>query len=104
MICERAIRRIAPTENHKFRLPSYQTIGTIVRGFKSAITKRINEIRDNPDCPVWQRNYYEYVIRSEEELNSIMQYLVENPLKWELDEENPANIKTSKEIDYAPCS
>ncbi len=43
----------------------------------------------------WQRNYYERTIRNEDELNRIRKYIAENPLKWEMDEENPMNIKTT---------
>ncbi len=67
-----------------FRSPS-KTIGAIVRGFKSASTKRINQIRQTPGFPVWQRNYYEHIIRNEIELNRIRKYIIDNPLKWELD-------------------
>lgn len=67
------------------------SIGSIVAGFKSAATKRINALRDNPGCPVWQRNYHEHVIRNEDDLANIRQYIADNPLKWDLDENNPAN-------------
>ena len=76
----------APT----FRSPS-QTVGAIVRGFKSAVTKRINTIRGTPGLPFWQRNYYERVIRNEDELDRVRQYIANNPLQWALDQENPAN-------------
>jgi REP element-mobilizing transposase RayT len=67
------------------------SIGSIIAGFKSAVTKRINTLRDNPGCPVWQRNYYEHVVRNETDLTNIRQYIANNPLKWDLDENNPAN-------------
>jgi len=69
------------------------SIGSIVAGFKSVVTKRINTLRDNPGCPVWQRNYYEHVIRNEKELANIQQYIGENPRKWDMDENNPVNKK-----------
>jgi putative transposase len=65
------------------------SIGAFVGGFKSSVTVRINEIRQTPNLPVWQRNYYEHVIRNEDELNEIRQYISTNPLKWALDRENP---------------
>jgi len=53
---------------------------------------------DKPRFIVWQRNYYEHVVRNEEEMNRIRQYIMDNPLKWELDRENPeALAATSKE-------
>lgn len=68
------------------------TIGKVVGFFKYRSTKQINILRENPCVPVWQRNYYEHVIRNEDDLASIRQYIADNPLKWETDRENPANI------------
>ncbi len=71
------------------RGPKPKSLSVIVGSYKSAVTKRINEIRGTPGKSVWQRNYYEHIIRTEEELNEIREYITDNPLKWELDEENP---------------
>lgn len=65
------------------------TLGQIVAYFKYQSTKRVNQIRGTPSLPLWQRNYYEHVIRHEDELNEIRTYIAENPLKWELDENYP---------------
>ena len=54
--------------------------------------KGINLLRDMPGVPVWQRNYYERVIRHEAELNAARKYIAENPMKWAEDKENPGNI------------
>lgn len=67
------------------------SVGSIIAGFKSAVTKRINMVRTNPGCPVWQRNYYERVVRTEAELANIRQYITENPQRWDQDENNPIN-------------
>jgi REP element-mobilizing transposase RayT len=69
----------------------------LVAGFKSAATRRINEIRGTLGVPVWQRNYYERIIRSDEELNRIRQYIVDNPAHWEHDRENPNNVGAVRE-------
>ena len=74
--------------------PVSGSIGAILAQFKSIVTKRINQIRANPGCPVWQRNYYERVIRNEHELARAREYIVNNPLKWELDRENPKHTHT----------
>ena len=66
-----------------------KSLGAFIAGFKSACTKRINEIRSTPGLPVWQRNYYERIIRNETELNAIREYIISNPAKWQEDEENP---------------
>jgi len=74
------------------RGPQRQSVASIVGSFKSAATKRINEQRGTPGAPVWQRNYYEHIIRDDESLNRIRQYIAENPLHWYLDRENPNAI------------
>jgi REP element-mobilizing transposase RayT len=69
------------------------SIGSVFAGFKSATTKQINMLRNNPGCPLWQRNYYERVIRNEDELSRAREYIINNPMKWELDKENPVNCR-----------
>ena len=61
----------------------------IIRAFKAFSSRRINELRSTPGIPIWQRNYYEHVIRNELDLNDIRQYILDNPVKWDMDEENP---------------
>jgi Transposase and inactivated derivatives len=73
-----------------------RSLSSFIAGFKSSATKRINETRGLPGVPVWQRNYYEHVIRNEESLNEIRQYIAENPMRWAEDEENPENIGTKR--------
>jgi len=57
----------------------------IVRQFKSFSARRINQEFGTMGNPVWQRNYYEHVIRNEADLSRIREYIVENPCKWILD-------------------
>jgi REP element-mobilizing transposase RayT len=79
-------------------ITSRHSLGTIVGSFKAAASKRIRaEIRD-PGFPVWQTNYYEHVIRNEESLVRIRDYILNNPLKWELDRYNP-HVKVDTEGD-----
>jgi putative transposase len=73
-------------ENRKFRSPS-QTLGAIVRGLKGATTKRINDSRGTPEFSVWQRNYYEHIIQSDEEYETIAAYIASNPDNWASDKE-----------------
>jgi putative transposase len=61
-------------------------------GFKSSATKHINELRQTPGAPVWQRNYYERIIRNEIEYNRIYEYIIGNPANWNDDENNPDNV------------
>jgi len=73
------------------RGPRPKSLGAFIAGFKSAATKRINELCGTPGEPIWQRNYYEHVVHDEHELNDIREYIAKNPLKWEMDGENPRN-------------
>ncbi len=66
-----------------------KTLSSFVAGYKSAVTKRINELRQTPGVPVWQRNYYEHIVRSEEELGRIREYIIHNPVQWANDRNNP---------------
>jgi REP element-mobilizing transposase RayT len=67
-------------------------LGQIIGYFKYQTTKLINEIRSTPGFRVWQRNYYEHVIRNEDKLNKIRYYIKTNPLKWHLDRENQQRV------------
>ena len=51
--------------------------------------KRINETRQLPGIPVWQRNYYEHVIRNEDDYRQIAEYIADNPRRWEEDTLHP---------------
>ena len=63
-------------------------LGRLIGAFKTVSTKRINEYRGTPGVVVWQRNYYEHIIRDERSLNRIREYIAANPLRWHLDREN----------------
>ena len=64
-------------------------IGRLVGAFETVSTKRINHLRDTPGVKIWQRNYYEHIIRNDDELNRIREYIANNPAQWETDRENP---------------
>ena len=64
------------------------SLPTIIRSFKSAATKRINDLRGIKRMVVWQRNYYEHVIWGNKSLNRIGKYIRENPIRWADDPEN----------------
>jgi REP element-mobilizing transposase RayT len=68
------------------------SLSSILRSYKSAVTKQINEICDTKGISlVWQSNYYEEIIRDEQALEQIRKYIIYNPLNWDRDEENPRN-------------
>lgn len=85
----RGTARRAPT-TEQFTQPLSGSLPTVIRAFKSAVTKRVNEFHSTPGVPLWQGNYYEHVVRNEDDLRRIREYIQTNPLRWELDHENLA--------------
>ena len=49
--------------------------------------RRVNALRGTPGVAVWQRGFYEHVVRNEEDLNRIRQYIEKNPVRWRLKRE-----------------
>lgn len=75
--------RIAPTPiKHK-------PLGGLIGAFKTVSTKKINSLRNTEGQVVWQRNYYEHIIRNEQEMDRITRYIGSNPMQWADDDENP---------------
>jgi putative transposase len=69
-------------------------LGGLIGAFKTVSTQEINRLRGIADVPVWQRNYYERIVRNDEELTRIRDYIVANPLMWADDPENPNQALT----------
>jgi len=88
---------LPPVERARFSV-SPGSLGAIARSFKSASARRINEARDAPGSPVWQRNYYERVIRNEVELAYARQYIIDNPRKWPGDPNNTATAAATRAL------
>ena len=70
---------------------SAPTLGGVVRAFKSISAIGANRILDRSGQPFWQRNYYEHIIRDEDELYALREYIRDNPLNWQADPDNPSN-------------
>jgi putative transposase len=85
-----ARHRRAPTATEPFGRPVPGSIPTIIRAYKSAVTYHINQIRHTPGTTVWQRNYYEHIIRDPDDLSQIREYICSNPIRWELDLDHPS--------------
>ena len=68
--------------------PQRESLGAIIGAFKSLAPREVNAMLKRKGS-LWQRNYYERVVRNEAELNAIRRYIDENPLRWALDAENP---------------
>ena len=73
------------------------SLGAIIGSYKSAVTRQINTIHNTPGAKLWQRNYYEHIIRSDDEINRVRTYISQNPAKWEFDRENPSVRSSDQE-------
>ena len=74
----RGSSRTAPTGNRK-------PLGRLIGAFKTVSTKSINKLCQTPGTKLWQRNYWEHIVRNEPELNRIREYIHNNPVQWGLD-------------------
>jgi REP element-mobilizing transposase RayT len=63
-------------------------LASLIAGYKSAVTERINQFRGTPGAPAWQRNYWEHIIRNNADLARIREYIRNNPAAWETDDEH----------------
>jgi putative transposase len=77
--------RTAPTENIQ-----HKPLGRLIGAFKTMSTKQINLLRQTEGQIVWQRNYYEHIIRDKSEMEKIWAYIESNPARWDDDDENPS--------------
>jgi len=83
-----ARRRRVPTGLEQFGKPVPQSIPTIVRAYKSAVTYAVNAFQNQRGAVLWQRNYYEHIIRDQQDYLSKSSYILNNPRNWEDDDEN----------------
>jgi putative transposase len=67
---------------------AYPALGEVIRAFKSLSAIEVNSLLGRPAQPVWQRNYYERIIRSDREYSQARRYTLENPIHWDQDPEN----------------
>ena len=82
----RATHRVAHTMRRPAG-PMAGSVGAMIAQFKSIATKRIRPLGHSGFA--WQRNYYEHIVRDEDSLNRIREYILTDPLRWDLDRENP---------------
>jgi REP element-mobilizing transposase RayT len=84
------IRRIGqlpdPTNIIKF-----ETLSNIIGAFKTTAATRINQLRGTIGLPVWQKSFFDRMVRDERELTRIQKYIQHNPVKWAEDRDNPAS-------------
>lgn len=72
-----------------FSRPISGSLSTIIRSFKSAVTKRINLMHGTPGALIWQGRFHDHIVRHDKALNAIREYILFNPERWDLDDENP---------------
>ncbi len=80
------LRDVSPSQRMKPK-----SLSSLMAGFKSITTKKINILRDAPATPLWQRNYYEHIIRDRDAMDKIRQYIINNPVSWSIDQLHPDN-------------
>ncbi|MFC1651354.1 transposase [Candidatus Latescibacterota bacterium] len=99
-VCPNDIPRACPDDKQNRQLGQPQgiaptlSLGDVIKRFKTLTTKLyIDCIKQNKWRPfngkLWQRNYWEHIIRNEKDLTQIREYIINNPVQWELDNENP---------------
>jgi putative transposase len=79
------------TPSFGHRVPG--SLGSIIGQFKSAVTKQARAFTANPELQVWQRNYFEHIIRNERELSTIREYITFNPQNWSHDLEAKSDLE-----------
>jgi len=68
-----------------------RNLAEVVRAFKTFSSRRVNGLRGTRGVAVWQRGYYEHIVRGEKGLSEIRRYIADNPKNWEMDRENLRN-------------
>lgn len=81
---DQAIQRSAPATNDKGTSGKLQagSLGAIIGRFKGSVTRRAHEMSRYYDLRIWQRNYYDHIIRNDTSLQAIREYIAMNPLRW----------------------
>ncbi len=85
-ICRERFQTVPDNQNYHFGIPE------IIRQFKTFSSKRINEhlkrngLEPFPTGKLWQKSYYEHIIRDEDDYINATQYIIDNPLKWDIKE------------------
>ena len=70
----------------------------IARAFKTFSARKINDMRTSPGTPIWQRGFYDHVVRDEGELDRVRTYVMANPRKWPEDADYPASWRGQRRV------
>jgi len=106
IICFVGANRCSPAYNAPGELqrgeprfaPTKTVLGNIFKGFKCVTAVKINQHRQTPGVPLWQRGYYDHVVRNEADLTRIREYIANNPAQWALDANNPTVGASAHEL------
>ena len=79
---------VRTTENN----PKFETLSNIIGAFKTTAATRVNKLRGIMGVSVWQKSFYDRIIRNDYELERIREYIRNNPIKWEEDRDNPMGL------------
>ena len=85
-------------KHHTYQHVIPKSIGSIIRTFKAAVTRKVHDCNDMIRQSIWQRNYYDHIIRDDVSLFFIQQYIELNPMLWHLDFDNPAIHSTTLDV------
>ena len=91
---------VSASAHETFGRPVAGSLPTIIRSFKSAVTKQVNVTRGENPIVIWQKGYYEHVIRTDHELVQIGDYILNNPAQWQWDRENSGGTKGRKPLPF----
>jgi putative transposase len=69
-----------------------KSLGSVIGAYKTVSTRHVNKIRGRSGLPLWQRDFYEHVVRREEDLRRIRAYILDNPRRWSVDQQNPRTM------------
>jgi hypothetical protein len=94
------VEHVQPLRTGKDKTPRYQyvvpgSLGSIIRQFKAAVTREWRRTPARANEEIWQRNYYEHIIRSDISHFFIAQYIEINPLMWTYDRDN---LRTERQL------
>ena len=78
-----------------------RSLNAVIQNFKSVSTRKLNLLRDRQGAKIWQRNYYEHIIRNDHELERIRADIFNNPAAWSDDDENPARGKINRRASHS---
>ena len=85
-----------PDELRELKKKEFQvrkrSLSNVIRNFKSAVTTKIRSLHNDSDFIVWQRKFYDRIVRDEMELKRIREYIINNPLRWQEEKGGPDNL------------